>query len=207
MSDPRDKDWVELDALIELADDDPRRQAALRSPRLRNLLREHERFMAGASAPEEDVADAERRLAALPTRSTPRRSTSPRASLWGRMALAAAAVTVLAFGLRQLTGPAGQSPPAVRSETPAEGFAVEAVRVDQDHLSLHWSPVEGARVYRLLLLGSDLRLRGSFVLPDDGNASVDLSPYGSPDDLAFRVVALGDHTEIARSALRPVPKR
>lgn len=201
------RDLKELEELLLLGEDHPRRIEAMRSPRLRNLLREHEQFVSGAPAPDRDVADAERRLAEMRVFAPTPRAPARRSRTWVRAALAAAAVVVVAVGIHELTGPNGTDTPRLRSGASVEALAVEASRDPDGALRLRWEPQPQAQAYRLVLVGSDLRQRASLDLPETGEASVDLSPYETPEGLAFRLIVLGRGGEIGRTALRPVPTR
>jgi len=198
---PTRSELEELERILSLDPEDPRRHQSLRSVRMRNLLRLYEQFADGANAPQTDVADALTRL------STPRQNPVRRApKRWPRVALAMAALLLVAVGLRSGIHLVRQEPSQVRSGAPEGGFRAEAAWGAENRLDLSWPEVDGATKYELVLFDTSLAERARVDLPLDERASVDFAAFSLPQNLAFEVVASGPSGELDRTRLQPLPK-
>ena len=192
-------DLRQLDEILGLPEDHPRRREALTSPRMRNLLREYEEFMGEAPVAAVPV---------LPDLPVHRRSRFAPRSRWRRARTAlvvAASLAVIGIGLRTTLAP--DQEPRYRSGDAIHALGLEITRLDDTTVELHWEAVEGATEYRLVVFGTDLTERGLVPIPTEPPLSVDLRRFGVLEELAVRLIVLGPDGELTRSPLRPVPAR
>lgn len=184
-------DLRQLDEILALDADDPRRREALRSPRMRSLLREYEEFIGGEAAARGGTRVGRRSTV---------RSRAPRLARWVALA---ASIAVIGIGLRVVFTP--DPAPQYRSADPSPEIELHlALRAD-GAVELSWAPIAGATALRLEVVGSDLAERGEIALALVPPVRVDLGRFGPLEELAVRLVAEGAEGELARSSLRTIP--
>jgi hypothetical protein len=169
---PDDLDWV-----LELPEDDPRRQHARACPRCRALLDQYVAFLdAALEADAARLADADTRLSAALEREigaapahAGRVAHRARASgwdTWARPAIAAAAV-ILVAGAALLWTRAPRHEPEVRGGPDlAAALVVDQATLADGAVHLEWRAFPGTTMYQVRVYESDLREVSRFETPE-----------------------------------------
>jgi hypothetical protein len=214
---PDDLDWV-----LSLPDDDPRRRHVRACPRCRALVDQYVAFL--EAAPEVDaarLADADARLSAALERAigaAPARggriARSARVAWWETWAwrpVAAAAAVVVVAGAALLWMYAPHHEPELRGgpETAAT-VVVEHATLAGGAVHLDWRACPGASMYQVRVYASDLREVSRLETPETSLtlAAERLSPRLARENVVLvRIVALSGGDAIATSSAIALERR
>jgi len=221
-------DVEQIEVLLALSDDDPRRRHLDECPRCKPILTSYLAFLEADDAAGADPADAESRLAGYLEAITGH-SPAPRTetvaendgfiskltrALFLRPVWAAAALVVVAAGI--LWWSPWSQPQRVLRDAP-QGVTGAGTPLDLHApqiqrggvILLTWEPLEGADEYQVRLYGEDLAEIVRFQPTGEPSLSVDRSmvPSDTPAVVLWRVAALQSGDEIGLSEPAPLQIR
>ena len=221
-------DVEQIEGLLALSDDDPRRRHLDECPRCKAVLTSYLAFIEANTAAGADPDAAEARLAGYletVTGFSPSRRAETVAgndgfvskltrALFLRPAWAAAALVVVAAGI--LWWSPWSQPERVLRDTP-QGVPGAGIPLDLhapqiqpgNFILLTWEPLEGAEEYQVRLYGEDLAEIVRFQPTEAPSLSLDRSklPEETPAVVLWRVAALQDGDEIGISEPAPLQIR